>query len=330
MTYTNQISADATLLVIALPKSNDQYYKSMYDDIFAFDIAYAKAVMGNDNIIILADKKAKKLLRNELPDDIIFHDSMHDIWIRDFATVLPTSPTLFRYTATAQANNQEDADWVQKKFEFFIKRNGIEYKRSMLKLDGGNVVDDQCDKLVVTQRFLEDNHLDYESGKEQLKKITGFKQIAIIPADSEVGLAHADGMLMFIDTNTLVINKYTYPLREEIFKELNLAFPSLKIIEVTAEPGIEAWHSHFPSACGLNVNAVVTHRCIYMPDFGKKNDDKFLALVKQHSSKTIIRIPAGKVCKMGGSVRCLTWQLIGENAKRLILLARGRNSKTMG
>lgn len=322
MTYTNQISDKAKLLVIALPEANSSYYKNNYEQILAFDIAYAKAVMGNDNIVILTDKKGYELLRHELPSDVLLHYAMYDIWIRDFSTVLPSSPILFRYTAAAQAGSQKDADWVQARFEFFIRKLGIDYRRSSLKLDGGNVVDDQQDKLIVTQRFLEDNHLDYEKGKEQLQKLTGFEQIAIIPADSDVGLAHADGMLMFIDSNTLVVNKYPALLREKIFLELNLVFPNLKIIEATTKVDEEHWDSRFPSACGLNVNAVVTDHSIYMPDFETENDDKFFTLIKSNTSKKIIRVSAKSVCKMGGSVRCLTWQLFGENANRLILAAR--------
>jgi agmatine/peptidylarginine deiminase len=329
MSYTNQISNEAMLLVIALPEAHSQYYQDVYDEILAFDMAYAKAVMGNDNIVILADKKGSAFLRDKLPNDIILHNDMRDIWMRDFSTVLPSSPTLFRYTAAAQAGSQEDADWVQKKFKSFINQFGMDYRSSSLKLDGGNVVDDLDDKLIVTQRFLEDNQLNYEDGKAQLRKITGFTQVAIIPADSDEGLAHADGMLMFIDSNTLVINKYPSALREKLFLELNQSFPNLKIIEVTFEEDDKDWDNCFPSACGLNVNAVVTPRCIYMPDFETENDDNVLALIRENTSKKLIRISAKKVCKMGGSVRCLTWQLMGENANRLILAARRLPEKEM-
>jgi agmatine/peptidylarginine deiminase len=322
MAYTNQISDDAMLLVIALPKADSLYYKDVYAEIIAFDIAYAKAIIGNDNVVLIADEEGSELLRNQLPNDIILKEAMHDIWIRDFSTVLPYKPTLFRYTAAAQAGSQQEADWIQKTFKAFIDQFGIHYYPSSLKLDGGNVVDDLHNKLIVTDRFLEDNALNYTEGKDQLQKITGFKQIAIIPADSNEGLAHADGMLMFIDSNTLLVNKYPYPLRQSLFLELNLAFPHLKIIEVIAEIDVEDWDSHFPSACGLNVNAVVTKRCIYMPEFSTKNDAKFLALLKANTCKKIICVSAKKVCKLGGSVRCLTWQLTGKNANQLILAAR--------
>jgi agmatine/peptidylarginine deiminase len=52
------------------------------------------------------------------------------------------------------------------------------------------------------------------------------------------------------------------------------------------------------------------------------NDQYVVNLIKQNTTKNVITINAKGVCPMGGSIRCLTWQLTGENAKRLILAAR--------
>jgi agmatine/peptidylarginine deiminase len=59
-----------------------------------------------------------------------------------------------------------------------------------------------------------------------------------------------------------------------------------------------------------------------MPIFGNTTDDQALQLVRDNTSKTVVPIDAGLVCRMGGSVRCLSWQVVGENAKQLIDAAR--------
>ncbi len=38
--------------------------------------------------------------------------------------------------------------------------------------------------------------------------------------------------------------------------------------------------------------------------------------------KPVIEVEANGVCDLGGSVRCLTWQLTGDNAEKLIMAAR--------
>jgi agmatine deiminase len=322
MAFANIHDTNRMLVVISAPTADNEYYSDIYDNIIAFDIAYAKAVMGHDNVIVLGDDKALNKLRKELPEDILLHAPMRDIWMRDFTTIHPYSPIQFRYAAAAQSGNQKDADWVQEGFNSFSEKFGIDFPYTDLILDGGNVVDNHNGKAVVTDRFLKDNHLDKTKAKQILKKALHAEQVAIIPADDAKGLAHADGMVMFIDHNTLALNQYEEPYRTEILKELKTSFPSIKIIEIDATWDDSVWDKNFSSACGIYVNSLMTKQNIYMPIFGNELDDAILNRLAPHTSKKIIPIPAGKVCFMGGSVRCLGWQLHGNRAKILIEAAR--------
>lgn len=312
------------LIVISAPTADNEYYANVYEDIIAFDIAYAKAVMGHDNIIVLGDSKALKKLRKELPEDILLHAAMRDIWMRDFTTIHPYKPIQFRYSAAAQSGSQEDADWVQDGFNNFAEKNGIDYPYTDLILDGGNVVDNHNGKIVITDRFLIDNDLNKDQAKQILKKALHAQEVAIIPVDDPKGLAHADGMIMFIDENTLVLNQYDEPFRTDIIQELKTSFPSINIVEITAEWDNSSWDKKFSSACGIYVNSLMTIQNIYLPTFGNKLDTDIRKQIAPHTSKKIISIPAEQVCFMGGSVRCLGWQLHGNQAKILIEAARNQ------
>ena len=105
---------------------------------------------------------------------------------------------------------------------------------------------------------------------------------------------------------------------------LQYAFPDAEIIEVPVEyqtnlPG--EWEG-FESACGVNLNSVLTYENIYVPIFNMVHDEGVVNIIKQNTTNSVIPINAEGVCAMGGSVRCLTWQLAGENAEKLILAAR--------
>jgi agmatine/peptidylarginine deiminase len=54
------------------------------------------------------------------------------------------------------------------------------------------------------------------------------------------------------------------------------------------------------------------------------HDQKALTIIKQNTSKKVIPVNAESVCPMGGSVRCLTWQVTGANAVKLIQAARDK------
>lgn len=318
----NQNSDERQLIVISAPSANNKYYSDVYEKIIDFNIAYAKSIMDKDNVVVLGDEKAIKLLEKELPQDILLEAKMRDIWLRDFTTINPNEPIMFRYTAAGQGGNQRDADWVQDRFIRFTDKLGIEYDYTNLILDGGNVVDNHKDKAIVTRRFLEDNNLTKADAKIKLKNLLGVERVAIIPSDDPQGLAHADGMVMFIDDNTIALNKYNEPFRSRVIRELNSAFPSIKIIEIDVEFDEEVWDKKFSSACGINVNSLVTNDFIYMPVFNTPLDRKIVKEIQANTTKQVVPIDAENVCFMGGSVRCLGWQITGEPAQKIIEAAR--------
>lgn len=307
--------SEMDLIVIAAPSvqdiEDDPFYAEIFDDIINFDIAYANAVYGNNEIILLVDDATRPYFEGRVPDGILVVADPQHIWMRDFTTVNPYQPTQFRYTAATFDKDQSEADAIQDDFSSILKQAGIRfrqarYKGKYLLLDGGNIVDNYAGRVITTERFLEDNKLTKPEGVDALKQILGAKEVAIIPADEPI-MAHSDGMVMFSDENTLFVNRYEGSLRSEVIRELKSVFPGINLIEIDANWDAE----EETSACGINLNATVTSDFIYMPHFGDNHSDAAMELISQHSSKTVIPVPANGVCKLGGSVRCLSWQQSG-------------------
>jgi agmatine/peptidylarginine deiminase len=321
---SNDEFADRTLIVLAAPSASDRYYRSLRKEILAFQIAYAKSVLGRDNIVVLGDKKTIRELAQTLPEDILLEAPMRDIWMRDFTPVVPDRPILFRYSAAAQGGKQATADWVQEGFVRFAKRLGLDFQRTSRILDGGNVVDNGRDKAIVTDRFLADNHLSKPKAIAFLRKQLGVAHVAILPADPEDSLAHADGMAMFIASNTVAFTAYGGEFQESLQKELREAFPGIEIVEIETVFDGKAWDPKFGSANGIYVNATVTGRTIYLPVYGLETDAKAIAQIRARTDKEIVTVDASQIGQMGGSVRCLSGQMKGENARKLIEAARGR------
>ncbi|RMH70342.1 MAG: hypothetical protein D6675_09695 [Gemmatimonadetes bacterium] len=321
--YSNKISDDRMLLVLSAPSINDSYYAPIFQIIVDFQIKYANAILGNDNVVIIVDRDTKAYYENELPEDLLIIDEIHDIWARDFSTVNPLEPVQFVYTWASMTKQESES--VQKSFDDFANRYQIQRQYANFLLDGGNIVDNYAGRVITTSRFMEDNHLSYEEAKQLLQERIGATEVAILEPDEEV-LAHADGMVSWIDENTLLVNDYSDDelFRAIVMDELQSAFPDVKIIEVPVEyqnnrPG--EWEG-FESACGVNLNSTVTFKNIYVPVFNMQHDQEVINIIKRNSTKTVIPVDASGVCAMGGSVRCLTWQLTGENAEKLILAAR--------
>ena len=321
----DETDSGRTLIVLAAPAVDDDYYRARRRDVLDFQVAYAKAILGRDNVVVLCDRPTLAELAGELPDDVLLVGPMRDFWMRDFTPVLPARPVLFRYSAAAQAGQQLEADWVQAGFTRYAKSTGLEFRRSPYVLDGGNLVDDGDARAIVTDRFLADNGLDPPQAVEILREALGAEQIAILPADPEDRLGHADGMVAFIAPNAIAATRYDKLFRTAVLDELRAAFPDVDVVEIESPAGgPPAADAAFGSAHGLYVNAVATDRHLYVPTFGVPEDAAALELLRARSDREIVPVAARNVADLGGSVRCLSGQFKGENARKLIEAARAR------
>ena len=321
---SNDAEANRTLIVLAAPPAGDSYYRPLREEILAFQVAYAKSILGRDNVVVLGDGRTLRRLARDLPEDILLEAPMRDIWMRDFTPVAPGDPVLFRYAAAAQGGRQADADRVQDGFRRLAKRHGLSFRRAPWILDGGNVVDNGIDKAIVTDRFLADNRLDRAQAVAILREQLNVERVAVLPAHSDDRLGHADGMAAFIASNTVAISRYRGESPKAIRQELESAFPGVRIVEIETAFADDAFDPEYGSARGIHVNATVTDRFIYLPVFGMETDAGALRKIREAADKEVVPIAAEKVAPMGGSVRCLSGQMKGENARKLIEAARRR------
>jgi agmatine/peptidylarginine deiminase len=314
---TNEHKKGKMLIVISAPSINDPYYKDNFQRIIDFDIQFAKSILGKDNVVVLVDKETLSYFKDKLPKDVLLEAYVNDIWIRDFSTVHPSKMIKFAY-------DRPDTPSIDKSFRAFTKENELHFKESNLKIDGGNVVDNNNGKLILTDKIMERNpQLTTPSLISKLKQELGATEIAIIPMDEEY-LGHSDGMVMFVDENTVIMNNYKGDpsFKNSVLSTLRKGLPHAKIVEIDGAGYGEAYGA-YASACGIYVNSVVTYNYIYMPIFGKAAEDNAaMQTIQSNTNKTVVTVNAKNVCFLGGNTRCLSWQITGDNARKIIEAAR--------
>jgi len=307
--------AKAELIVLAAPVTGDPYYAEVADAIFDFHVAYARAVSPHDQVLVLSDAGAYDRYAQALGPDRVVIAPMADIWARDFGSASPTHPTLFRYTAAGQGGGrggQRDADAVQDDLAILSDEAGLAFTTTDLLNDGGNFVDDYAGNVVVSRKFLKDNDLSEDEARVALIRLTGVENVAFITADEQGGLEHADGVVSFVDTNTLIINTYTEDpaYARQLRQDLERGLPGVTIHEiVTPYDGSDIYDDRFGSACGLYTNALVTPDRVYFPQFGIPEDALALEQIRAATAREVIPVRSDQVCRMGGGVRCMSWQL---------------------
>lgn len=307
-----------TLIVLCAPSVEDKYYASKLTDIIDFMSNFANLVNGKDDVAILVDADTRPLFEGKVPSNILLVANIDDIWIRDFAPVFPSKQIKFKYSPSYL--RKQTTQQIDRSFENWFKGKGLVYEtKSDIILDGGNVVENvDGTRVIVTDRILRDNPmLTKSTAKDELMELLGVDEVAIIrePPDDTTG--HSDGLVMWPTNDKIILLRSNGSIHREIVRELEKSFPDVEIIEIDDHVPNTTWGS-YTSAYNCFVNSVVTNNYIYMPIFHDRYDNEMMQLFKSQTDKTIVPISAEKVAMMGGSVRCLSWQVKGSNAMKIL------------
>lgn len=233
-----------------------------------------------------------------------------DIWCRDYMPVqIPSGKLIqFRYDPSYLKNPQYSDS--RSNVEYVDKANNINPIYSDINLDGGNIVM-FGNKAILTDRIFSENpDWTKETLMSELSKILEC-EIIIIPAykpDYDF-TGHADGMIRFVDENTVLVNNLEHDfkyMRDAIIKALNNAH--LKYINFPwFEHKINGNNDH---AIGIYLNYLEVGNLIVMPVFGVpgNKDTEALAKLKEvFPDKIIETIDYNDVALLGGILNCTTW-----------------------
>lgn len=231
-----------------------------------------------------------------------------DIWCRDYMPVQTNTGKYiqFRYDPSYLKTNEE---WEASRSDVkeVCEVNNIDAHFSDINLDGGNVL--ICDdRAIISNRVYSENP---DMGKEEivckLKTLLECAEIIIIPAENDDMTGHADGMVRFVNRNTILGNKladeYKY-WREGMQKVI--AEYNLKYIDM---PFFEPKDSKHPlSAIGVYVNYLEVNNLIVLPVFGRDEDKQAIEIIQASFPDRIIEtIDYNDVALEGGLLNCTTW-----------------------
>ena len=320
MASEEAISSDMnkTLIVLCAPSVKDKYYASKLVDIIDFMSNFANLVIGKDEVVILVDADTRSFFEGKVPSNILLLANIDDIWIRDFAPVFPSKQIKFKLSPSYL--RKQTSRQIDRSFENWFKATGLDYQtQSDIILDGGNVVENvEGSRVIVTDRILRDNPtLTKSTAKDKLKELLGVKEVAIIRETPDDTTGHADGSVIWPMDDKIILLKSPESVHREIVQELQESFPGVQIVEIDDHIPNTTWGNYI-SAHNCFVNSIVTDNNIYMPIFHDRYDHQMLQLFQSHTNKNIVSISAEKVAMMGGSVRCLSWQIKGPNSIKIL------------
>ena len=241
-----------------------------------------------------------------------FLEGTKDIWCRDYMPVQTPSGKLIQFRYEPSYLNDPKYSDSRSDVKHVDEVNGITPIFSDINLDGGNVVM-YGNKAIITDRIFSENpEWPEEKLKAELANLLEC-EIIIIPAyKPEYDFTgHADGMMRFVDSNTVLVNNldqdFVY-MKKAIIKALDKA--NLNYINFPwFEHKIKGNTDH---AIGIYLNYLEVGNLIIMPIFGVEGnrDAEAIAKLKKVSpNKTIETIDYNDVALTGGILNCTTWVL---------------------
>ena len=230
-----------------------------------------------------------------------------DIWCRDYMPIQTESGNFiqFKYNPSYLKGNKE---WEASRSDVkeVCRLNNIDAQFSNINLDGGNVLICEGRAIISDRIFSENPDMNREELVSELSKLLEC-EIIIIPAENDDMTGHADGMVRFVDRNTILGNKladeYKY-WREKMQKVIDEY--DLKYIDV---PFFEPKDSKHPlSAIGVYVNYLEVNNLIVLPVFGREEDKQVVSIIEKAFPERVIEtIDYNEVALEGGLLNCTTW-----------------------
>jgi agmatine deiminase len=236
-----------------------------------------------------------------------FLKSTKDIWCRDYMPFQTDQEKFvqFRY----EPSYLKDYPELQSDPQEVCKANDFKPHFSKINLDGGNIVS-WSDRAIITDRVFEENP-EYTSKAKLISEIENMleAEVIVIPQIKPELTGHADGLVRFVDRNTVLGNnrekeyKYWRNGINKILKDHGLYYIDI--------PYLAHKEKNYPDhAIGCYVNYLEVQDLIVLPKFEieKNYDREVYELFSQiFPDRKIEMINYKAVGLMGGLLNCTTW-----------------------
>ncbi len=230
-------------------------------------------------------------------------DGAKDIWARDYMPIKTKSGKYvsFQYEPSYLADKPQ----LRTNFKTEITPQfTLPVTYSNINLDGGNVVfSPSRSKAVITDRvFSENPEYDKNTLLTALENLLE-AEIIIIPSLISDMTGHADGVVRFVNENTVIGNASPYKNGYEQKVKRALKKHGISVVD------FPYFDSAGISAVGSYLNFLETEKHIFLPVFDNVQDETAVRLANEIFDKKIITVNINGIAKEGGVLNCISWEM---------------------
>lgn len=228
-----------------------------------------------------------------------------DIWARDYMPIqISTNKFIeYRYDPDYLQGGPDDKQTRELKTypDLVCDSMGLKTIKTDIILDGGNVVKSE-NNIILTDKVIWENRRNYSKNAlmKQLHEIFEVEQVVLIPWDDECIYGHADGMLRFINPDTVIIGGFydtaDDDFRKQILNSLDKAKLNrdwLRVSENEAEENI------------AYINFLQTKDFILVPAIDRPEDDVAVEQISKYFPDYASQNRIGKISMKDITRYCL-------------------------
>ena len=236
-----------------------------------------------------------------------------DLWVVDFMPLQIRRDYFVQYRYDPDYLKPKKYQPTKSDSKLICNKIGIVPNRVSIVLDGGNVV--KCkNKAILTTKVFKENLLYPEHNLvAEIKNQLQVEQIIIIPQEPKDFVGHADGMVRFIDEETVLVNSYPKDKTYEDFAyslRWSLKNAGLHYVEFP----YTSWKNLDKNdATGCYINFLEIGNYIFYPVYANHSDQlALIQLKKVFKERHFIDIDCRDLAPLGGVLNCATWNTLRE------------------
>jgi agmatine deiminase len=273
------------------------------------------------NFLYLADTLPKKYsdfygrFENVLNDCDVksqFLSETKDVWavdfmpiqvdVNDFVRFLYRPPYLTK--SKKWAKTISDVDRICNDIE-------IETVKASIILDGGNIIRTR-NKVIMTDRvFLDNPNYDRRHLIRELYELLQMDKLYFVPEQPGDFTGHADGMVRFLDEDTVIINDYKKE-RSDFYRAFEIAIHNTGLNRVRIPYNVYDNKSN-DQANGDYINYLQMDNLVIVPTFKLKEDDEVIRQFEDlFAGQRIETVESNEIANDGGVLNCITWNIRAE------------------
>jgi agmatine deiminase len=188
---------------------------------------------------------------------------------------------------------------------------------SEIILDGGNIVRREASCILTRKVIRENSGVEQAALRETLRQQLGVEDLILIPEEPGDEVGHADGLVRFAHSETVLVNDYAN-VAPSYGKRLlaTLRRAGLRCVEIPYVPR-DGVRTEIPPAFGNYANFLQVERLVIVPSYDIPEDDLARRTIRAALQDfEVVSLDCADLSMAGGALNCVRWVPHLESAKR--------------